>query len=93
VQGVVAELLADRVDGHAAPVTAVEGRERQLRLVESELREGNTEKANWQGARSSATIEVEGDAVDLDIEWVDQPEPRGTAHETWQRARGWSSED
>ena len=30
---------------------------------------------------------------DLDIEWVDQPEPRGTAHETWQRARGWSSED
>jgi hypothetical protein len=32
-------------------------------------------------------------ALDLDIEWVDQPEPRGTAHETWQRARGWSSED
>ena len=31
--------------------------------------------------------------LDLDIEWVDQPEPRGTAHETWQRARGWSSED
>ncbi len=31
--------------------------------------------------------------LDLDIEWVDQPEPRGRAHETWQRARGWSSED
>jgi hypothetical protein len=31
--------------------------------------------------------------LDLDIEWVDQPEPRGAAHETWQRARGWSSED
>lgn len=31
--------------------------------------------------------------LDLEIEWVDQPEPRGTSHETWQRARGWSSED
>ena len=31
--------------------------------------------------------------LDLDIEWNDQPEPRGTSHETWQRARGWSSED
>lgn len=31
--------------------------------------------------------------LDLDIEWVDQPPPRGTSYETWQRARGWSSED
>jgi len=31
--------------------------------------------------------------LDLEVEWVDQPEPRGTSHETWQRARGWSSED
>ena len=31
--------------------------------------------------------------LDLDIEWSDQPEPRGTSYETWQRARGWSSED
>lgn len=31
--------------------------------------------------------------LDLDIEWDDQPAPRGTTHETWQRARGWSSED
>ena len=31
--------------------------------------------------------------LDLDIEWVDSPEPRGTGHETWQRARGWASED
>ena len=31
--------------------------------------------------------------LDLDIEYVDQPEPRGTSHETWQRARGWSSDD
>jgi len=31
--------------------------------------------------------------LDLDIEWVDQPEPRGASYETWQRARGWSSED
>lgn len=31
--------------------------------------------------------------LDLDIEWVDQPAPRGASHETWQRARGWSSED
>jgi hypothetical protein len=31
--------------------------------------------------------------LDLDIEWVDSAEPRGTFHETWQRARGWLSED
>jgi hypothetical protein len=32
--------------------------------------------------------------LDLEIEWVDQPPaPRGASHETWQRARGWSSED
>jgi hypothetical protein len=31
--------------------------------------------------------------LDLDIEWVDEPAPRGTSIETWQRARGWSSED
>jgi hypothetical protein len=31
--------------------------------------------------------------LDLEIEWVDQPAPRGASHETWQRARGWSSED
>lgn len=31
--------------------------------------------------------------LDLDIEWVDEPAPRGASHETWQRARGWSSED
>jgi hypothetical protein len=31
--------------------------------------------------------------LDLDIEWVDEPAPRGASAETWQRARGWSSED
>jgi hypothetical protein len=31
--------------------------------------------------------------LDLDIEWVDEPQPRGTSIETWQRARGWSTED
>ena len=31
--------------------------------------------------------------LDLDIEWVDEPAPRGAAYETWQRARGWASED
>jgi hypothetical protein len=31
--------------------------------------------------------------LDLDIEWVDEPAPRGASIETWQRARGWSSED
>lgn len=31
--------------------------------------------------------------LDLDIEWVDEPQPRGTSIETWTRARGWSSED
>ena len=31
--------------------------------------------------------------LDLDIEWVDEPAPRGASFETWQRARGWASED
>ena len=31
--------------------------------------------------------------LDLDIEWVDDPAPRGASIETWRRARGWSSED
>jgi hypothetical protein len=31
--------------------------------------------------------------LDLDIEWVDEPGPRGASFETWQRARGWASED
>lgn len=31
--------------------------------------------------------------LDLDIEWVDEPAPRGASYETWQRARGWASED
>jgi len=31
--------------------------------------------------------------LDLDIEWVDEPAPRGAGYETWQRARGWGSED
>lgn len=31
--------------------------------------------------------------LDLDIEFVDEPQPRGASAETWRRARGWSSED
>jgi hypothetical protein len=31
--------------------------------------------------------------LDLDIEWEDEPAPRGASIETWRRARGWSSED
>jgi hypothetical protein len=31
--------------------------------------------------------------LDLDIEYIDEPLPRGTSAETWRRARGWSSED
>lgn len=31
--------------------------------------------------------------LDVDVEWVDDPQPRGTSVKTWQRARGWSSED
>ena len=31
--------------------------------------------------------------LDLDVEWVDEPRPRGTSIETWTRARGWASED
>jgi hypothetical protein len=31
--------------------------------------------------------------LDLDIEFVDEPELRGRSAETWSRARGWASED
>ena len=31
--------------------------------------------------------------VEVDVDWVDDPQPRGTSIETWTRARGWSSED
>jgi hypothetical protein len=31
--------------------------------------------------------------LDLDIDFVDEPEPRGRSFETWARARGWASED
>jgi hypothetical protein len=31
--------------------------------------------------------------LDLDVEFVDEPLPRGRSFETWTRARGWSSED
>jgi hypothetical protein len=31
--------------------------------------------------------------LDLEVEWVDDPAPRGRSIETWTRARGWASED
>jgi hypothetical protein len=31
--------------------------------------------------------------LDLDVEYEDIPEPRGTSIKTWTRARGWGSED
>ncbi len=31
--------------------------------------------------------------LDLEVEWVDDPKPRGRSIETWMRARGWASED
>lgn len=31
--------------------------------------------------------------LDVDVEWVDDPAPRGTSIQTWSRARGWESED
>lgn len=31
--------------------------------------------------------------VDVDVDFVDEPQPRGRSFETWTRARGWSSED
>ena len=30
--------------------------------------------------------------IDVEVE-VEAPKPRGRSHETWARARGWSSED
>ena len=31
--------------------------------------------------------------LDLEVDFVDEPQPRGRSFETWARARGWSSED
>lgn len=31
--------------------------------------------------------------LDIDVDFVDEPPPRGRSFETWTRARGWSSED
>lgn len=31
--------------------------------------------------------------LDLDITWDDEPRPRGRSFETWNRARGWETED
>jgi hypothetical protein len=31
--------------------------------------------------------------LDLEIDYVDEPQPRGRSFETWTRARGWASED
>jgi hypothetical protein len=30
--------------------------------------------------------------VDVEVEWDDSPPPRGIRAESWNRARGWSSE-
>lgn len=31
--------------------------------------------------------------LDLDITWDEEQKPRGRCHETWNRARGWGTED
>lgn len=31
--------------------------------------------------------------LDLDITWDEDPKPRGASIETWNRARGWATED
>ena len=31
--------------------------------------------------------------VDIEVDYVEEPMPRGRSHETWTRARGWGSED
>lgn len=31
--------------------------------------------------------------IDVDVDFVDEPQPRGCSFETWTRARGWASED
>jgi hypothetical protein len=32
-------------------------------------------------------------SIDVDVDFVEEPQPRGRSFETWARARGWSSED
>jgi hypothetical protein len=31
--------------------------------------------------------------IDVEIEWDETPSPRGVRAESWNRARGWSSDD
>ena len=31
--------------------------------------------------------------LDVEVDFVDEPQPRGRSFETWTRARGWSSEE
>jgi len=31
--------------------------------------------------------------LDVEVDFVDEPPPRGRSFETWTRARGWASED
>ncbi len=31
--------------------------------------------------------------IDVDVDFVDDPQPRGRSFETWTRARAWASED
>jgi hypothetical protein len=32
-------------------------------------------------------------SLSVDVDFSEEPQPRGTSIETWMRARGWSSED
>jgi hypothetical protein len=48
VYGVIAELLADSVHSLSAAIAFVERGELELRFVERELRERDTEEANGQ---------------------------------------------
>src|SRR5690349_19728136 len=68
VNRVVAELLANGIDGSTAAVAPVERRELQLCLFERELRERDSEKANRQRSRPRPTIELQDDAVNLDVD-------------------------
>jgi hypothetical protein len=46
-----------------------------------------------QTAPSTKSRERMPSVIDVDVDFVDEPQPRGRSFETWTRARAWASED
>src|SRR5215204_3558989 len=66
VDGVIAEAVADAIDGHAAALAGVE--QGELDGVEAKLREHHAEQADRQVAAARLAVELEDDAVEVDVD-------------------------